>query len=208
MVDLSFEIIVFEILTRVPAKVVGRSRSVCKEWYRLLSTQDFAKRHCSRSYNSSNQKTLLVGNLTCTIHRINFQSMDYGPGTTVDFPFNDFSIHSHLDGLLCITLHHTQGSVLLLWNPVTGKYNHLSTDDGHGFFENMDDAIGLYIDADDDYKVLHIQRRCGVYGVFVYSRRLHSWRKIPFVTRPEYIRRRFHWSDGTLCGDTLYFLPC
>jgi F-box interacting protein len=98
--------------------------------------------------------------------------------------------------------------VLLLWNPVTGKYNHLSTRDGHGFFEDMNDAIGFYIDASDDYKVIHIKRRFGVYGVYVYSRRLDSWRNIPFEPRLEYVPRSFQWSDGTLCGDTLYFLLC
>ncbi|KAK9049933.1 hypothetical protein SSX86_000022 [Deinandra increscens subsp. villosa] len=203
MVDLSVEIIVFEILTRASAKVVGCSKSVCKEWYALLSTQDFARIHCSRSLNSSNQRILNVGELTCSVHPIDIRSCDYGPGTVVDFPFNDISIHSHLDGLLCVCLDST--FELLLWNPVTGAYKNLSTPDFDCFYENSLDAVGLYIDASQDYKVLHIKRRCGVYAAHVYSRRLDSWRTIPFITRPEYIRQSFYWSSGTLCGDTLYF---
>lgn len=206
MVDLSDELIVFEILTRVPAKVVGRSKSVCKKWYALMLTQHFVKIHCSRSLISSNQRALLVDDLTCSIHPINFQSGDFGPGTIHCFPFSDVSIYSHLDGLLCVCLNRT--SELLLWNPVTCAYKHLSTPDRHGFFEHNVDAIGLYIDAYDDYKVLHVKRMCGVFSAYIYSRRLESWRNIPFITRPEYVSPTFTWSSGTLCGDTLYFTVC
>ncbi|KAK9071611.1 hypothetical protein SSX86_008040 [Deinandra increscens subsp. villosa] len=203
MVAIPVEIIVCEILSRVPTKVVGRSKSVCKEWYALLSTPDFAKIHCSRSLKSTNQRVLFVGDQTCYVRPINNQSCEYGLGTIVHFPFNDFSIHSHLDGLLCVRLEST--TELLLWNPITGAYKNLSTNDFHGFFLSNQDAVGLYIDLFEDYKVLHIKRRCGVYFAKVYSRRLDSWRSIPFITRPEYIRPSFNWSSGTLCGDTLYF---
>ncbi|KAK9071852.1 hypothetical protein SSX86_008282 [Deinandra increscens subsp. villosa] len=203
MADISVEIIVFEIFTRVPAKVVGRCKSVCKTWYSLLSTKDFAKIHCSRSLISSNQRILFVGDLTCSVHPIDIQSCDYGPGTIVPFPFDDISIHSNLDGLLLVGLKRTYE--LVLWNPTTGAYKRLSTPDYHGFYEHMLDGVGLYIDVNEDYKVLHIKRRGGVYCVSVYSRSLDSWRSIPFVTKPEYLSLSFHWSSGTLCGDILYF---
>ncbi|KAI3725246.1 hypothetical protein L1987_65027 [Smallanthus sonchifolius] len=206
MVHLSVEIIVFEILTRVPAKVVGRFKSISKEWYALLSTQDFARVHCSHSLISSNQRMLLIGDLTCSVHPIDFQNGDYGPSTIVPFPFNDVSIRSHLDGLLCVPLNHK--SELILWNPVTHAYKHLSTPECHchGFFEH--DAIGLYIDAYEDYKVLHIKCSCGVLGASIYFRRADSWGNIPFITRPEYVSHTFSWSTGTLCGVTLYFTIC
>ncbi|MFS7942845.1 putative F-box associated interaction domain-containing protein [Helianthus anomalus] len=162
MADLPVHTIVFEILTRVPAKDVGRSKSVCKQ---------------------------------CSI---------------VTFPFhhqnNDVSILSHLNGLLCVCLNHTYE--LLLWNPTTTAFKHLSTPDSHGFYINNLDAIGLYVDADDDYKVLHIKRRSGVLGVYVYSREVDSWRNIPFITRQEYLSPHFNWSAGTFCGGTLYFTVC
>ncbi|KAK1431904.1 hypothetical protein QVD17_08694 [Tagetes erecta] len=203
MVDLSVEIIVSEILTRVPAKVVGRSKCVCKEWCALLSTQEFLRVHANRSLNSSNQRILFVGDHSISVHPINVQSGVYGPSTIVSFPFNDISIHSHLNGLLCLHLNNT--SELLLWNPITRAYKHLSKPDCHGFFEHNSDTIGLYMDAYDDYKVLHVKCRCRAFVVSIYSRKIDSRRNIHFITEPEYVNPTFSWSTGTLCCDTLYF---
>ncbi|KAL8214158.1 hypothetical protein R6Q57_003607 [Mikania cordata] len=181
MVHISDELIIFEILTRVPARTVGRSNCVCKKWKALLLTPQFVKIHCSRSLIAANQRAVLVDDLTCSAHPINFQSGDYGPCTILSFPFNNVTIYSHLDGLLCVHLNHT--SELALWNPVIGSYKLLSTHDRHGFIEHNADAVGLYIDAYDDYKVLHIKRRFGVFDVNAYSRIFESWRNIPFLTR-------------------------
>ncbi|KAL8218518.1 hypothetical protein R6Q57_021891 [Mikania cordata] len=90
----------------------------------------------------------------------------------------------------------------------TGSYKILSTHDRHGFFEHNADAVGLYIDAYDDYKVLHIKRRFGVFDVNAYSRRFESWRNIPFLTRSKYVSPYFSVSSGTFCVDTLYFTVC
>ncbi|KAL8213852.1 hypothetical protein R6Q57_003301 [Mikania cordata] len=149
---------------------------------------------------------LLVDDHTYFAHPINFQSGGYGRGIIVYFPFNNFKIYSHLDELLCVCLNHT--SELLLWNPVTGAYKLLSTHDHDGFLEYNADAIGLYVDAYDDYKVLHIKRRCGVFIVSVYSRKLESWRNIPFISRPEFLNPSFSLSSCTFCGNTLYFTLC
>ncbi|KAJ0810600.1 putative F-box domain-containing protein [Helianthus annuus] len=176
MAGLPVDTILFEILTRVTAKDVGRSKSVCKEWYALLSRQDFVRVHCSHSLISSNQRVLLIDDLACSVHPIIFQSNDYGLSSIVTFPFdhqnNDVSILSHLNGLLCVCLNHAYK--LLLWNPTTTAFKRLSTLDSHGFYINNLDAVGLYVDADDDYKVLHIKRRCGVLGVYVYSREVDA----------------------------------
>ncbi|KAL8225682.1 hypothetical protein R6Q57_018239 [Mikania cordata] len=119
MVHISDELIIFEILTRAPAMTVGRSNCVCKKWKTLLLTPQFVKIHCSRSLIAANQRAVLVDDHTCSDHPINFQSGDYGPDTIPSFPFNNVTIHSHLDGLLCVRLNHT--SELALWNPVTGS---------------------------------------------------------------------------------------
>ncbi|MFS7969340.1 putative F-box domain, galactose oxidase/kelch, beta-propeller, F-box associated interaction [Helianthus anomalus] len=186
MADLPIHTIVFEILTRLPAKDVGRSKSVCKQWYAFLSTQDFVRIHCSRSLVSSNQRVLLIDDLTCSVRPIISKSNDYGPSSIVTFPF-----------------HHQNND-----NPTTTAFKRLSTPDSHGFYINNLDVVGLYVDADDDYKVLHIKRRSGVLGVYVYSREVDSWRNIPFITRQEYLSPHFNWSAGTFCGGTLYFTVC
>ncbi|KAL8231627.1 hypothetical protein R6Q57_001405 [Mikania cordata] len=149
MVHISYELIVFEILTRVPARTVGRPKCVSKKWKALLLTPQFVKIHCSRSLIASNQRVVLVGDLTCSMHPINFQSGGHGPGTILYFPFNNVMIYLQLDGLLCVRLNHT--SELALWNPVTGSYKLLSTHDRHGFFEHNADAVRLYIDDSDNY---------------------------------------------------------
>ncbi|XP_022031851.1 putative F-box only protein 9 [Helianthus annuus] len=186
MADLPIETI-FEILKRVPAKVVGRSKTVCKEWYALLSTRDFIRVHCCRSLVSSNQRVLLIDDLTCSVHPIIFQSYDYGPRSIVTLPFdhqnNDVSILLHLNGLLCVCLNHT--NELLLWNPTSTAFKRLSTPDSLGIYINNLDAVGLYADDTDDYK-----------------------RNIPFLTREEYLSPNFYWSPGTFCAGTLYFTLC
>ncbi|KAL8215911.1 hypothetical protein R6Q57_022748 [Mikania cordata] len=206
MVHISDELIIFEILTSVPVRTVGRSNCVCKKWKALLLTPQFVNIHCSRSLIDANQKVVLVDNLTCSAHPINFQFGGHGPGTVLYFPFNNVMIYSHLDGLLCVRLNHT--SELALWNSVNSSYKLLSTHDRHGFFEHNADAVGLYIDASDDYKVLHIKRRFGVFAVNVYSKRFECWRNIPFLTRLEYVRPSFSLSSSTFCVDTLYFTVC
>ncbi|MFS7964925.1 putative F-box associated interaction domain-containing protein [Helianthus anomalus] len=94
---------------------------------------------------------------------------------------------------------------LVLWNPTTTKYKLLSTPTGQGLHNNVNDAVGLYKGPADDYNVLHIKRTTGVTTAHIYSRRLGTWRQIPFDTKPEYATRMFIWSHGTLCGNTLYF---
>ncbi|KAL8202056.1 hypothetical protein R6Q57_011203 [Mikania cordata] len=91
---------------------------------------------------------------------------------------------------------------------MTQAYKLLSTPDHNGFFEYNADAIGLYIDAEDDYKVFHVKRRNGVFIVSIYSKRLASWRNIHFITRPEFVSPSFSLSSGTLCCDTSYFTVC
>ncbi|GJZ51473.1 F-box domain containing protein [Tanacetum coccineum] len=171
MVELSSEMIVFEILTRVPPKVVGRSKSVCKAWYALLSGHTFVREHFSRSSISSNQKVLLIDDQTCLIQPINFETHNYDPGTIVPIPFdhrsydnffNDVSIVSHLNGLLCVC--HNLTSDLFLWNPLTTAFKRLSPPYSTRFYRDYLDAVSMYTDTHDDFKVLHIRRRDGALG--------------------------------------------
>ncbi|MFS8024491.1 hypothetical protein Hanom_Chr16g01463901 [Helianthus anomalus] len=82
---------------------------------------------------------------------------------------------------MCICLNHTYE--LLFWNPTTTAFKRLSTPNSHGFYTNNLDVVSLYVDADDDYNVLHTKRRCSVFGVYVYSGEVDSKRNIPFITR-------------------------
>jgi hypothetical protein len=207
MAGLSAEIIAYEILTRVPAKVVGRCKCVCKRWNVLLSANYFAKKHCSRSLISSNQRLLLVREERCIVYPINVEDGVWEEGYHVEFPFefaaDQVEILSHINGVLCVCLDNT--SDLLLWNPVTTIYKNLSTREGLGLFVSRLDAVGLYVDAHDDYKVLHLRRRGGVLTAYTYSRAEGTWTNTPFLVSPAWVANEFTWSNGTLCGDRLYF---
>ncbi|MFS7896303.1 putative F-box-like domain superfamily protein [Helianthus anomalus] len=116
MPKLPTDVIISDILTRVPAKTAARSKSVCKEWCALLSTRDFEKAHCSRTLTPSNQRTLLIRDLNCHIQPMEFETADYGLQTIVLLPFQaeirDVMILSHLDDLLCVCLQNTDKLVL------------------------------------------------------------------------------------------------
>ncbi|MFS7995086.1 putative F-box associated interaction domain, F-box-like domain superfamily [Helianthus anomalus] len=205
--SLGVEVIVFGILTCLPAKQATRCKIVCKDWCALLSTRAFETAHCSRSLFPSNQKTLLTRLLVCFVYPMDFKTGDYGTPTNIQFPFppglKGIATLAHLDGLLCISLQPTND--LVLWNPTTTKYKLLSTPTGQGLYNNVNDVVGLYKGSADDYNVLHIKRTTGVITTQIYSRRSRTWRQIPFDTKHEYATRMFIWSHGTLCGDTLYF---
>ncbi|MFS7929725.1 putative F-box-like domain superfamily protein [Helianthus anomalus] len=46
MPNLPTDVIISDILIRVPTKTAARSNSACMEWLALLSTRDFEKAHC------------------------------------------------------------------------------------------------------------------------------------------------------------------
>ena len=212
MSQLSNEFIAFGILTRVPPKVIGRFRSVCKTWNELLSGNAFVREHCSRSAIPSNQRVLFIENQTCSIHSVNFETHDYGPGTNITIPFDHRSydnrfnvvyILSHLNGLLCVCNEVT--SDLFLWNPLTTSFKRLPNTYSNDFYKRNLDAVALYTNTRNDFKVLHIRRRDDTLTVNVYSRSDESWRNIPLTLPSEYLTTRFSWSSGTLCGGTIYF---
>ncbi|KAI3670387.1 hypothetical protein L1987_87978 [Smallanthus sonchifolius] len=182
MAYLAVELIIFGILARLTPKDVVKCKSVCREWRAMLSTQEFERAHLSRSSLPSSQRTLFIRES------------------------NGVAILAHLDGLLCVCLHQT--SELVLWNPTTNAYKHLSTPEGHGRYTDIADTVGLYNGPSNDYNVLHVTRTSDVIAAHIYSRNLGTWRKIPFKTKPGFLHRTFYWSHGTLCGDTLYFTVC
>ncbi|PWA97725.1 F-box domain-containing protein [Artemisia annua] len=148
MSELSTEMIVFWILTRVPPKAVGRFKSVCKTWNSLLSGNAFLREHCSRSAIPSNQKVLIIELQTSSIHPINFETHAYEPGTSITIPFfhlsddnrfNLVSILSHLNGLLCVCNRVT--SDLFLWNPVTTSFKRLPHPYSNDFYQGTLDAV-------------------------------------------------------------------
>ncbi|KAJ0929925.1 hypothetical protein HanPSC8_Chr04g0143421 [Helianthus annuus] len=72
---------------------------------------------------------------------------------------------------------------LVIWNQLTHAFKEVSSSNSHGLYKPKSDAIGLYMDKTDDYKLLHIKRRRGKMWVHVYSSMFDSWHKITFANK-------------------------
>ncbi|KAI3796588.1 hypothetical protein L1987_39266 [Smallanthus sonchifolius] len=210
MAYLAVELIIFGILAWLTPKDVVRCKSVCREWGAMLSTQEFERAHCSRSSFRSSQRTLFVRESDYSVCPMDFETGDSGPPAIIPFPLpfgvKGVAVLAHLDGLLCVCLHET--SELVLWNPTTNAYKHLSTPDGHGRYIDIADTVGLFNGPSNDYNVLHVTRKSNVIVAHIYSRNLGTWRKIAFKTKPGFVQKTFYWSPGTLCRGTMYFTVC
>ncbi|KAI3786487.1 hypothetical protein L1987_40205 [Smallanthus sonchifolius] len=127
---------------RLMPKDVVKCKSVCREWRVMLSTQEFERAHCSRSSVPSSQRTLFIRESNCSVYPMDFETGDYGPPAIIPFPLNvgliGVAILAYLDGLLCVCLHQT--SELVLWNPTTNAYKHMSTHEGHRHYTDIADT--------------------------------------------------------------------
>ncbi|KAK1407200.1 hypothetical protein QVD17_38814 [Tagetes erecta] len=212
---LPMDIIETEILTKLPARSVGRMMCVCRRWRSFLSTQAFQRNNIT---TQPIQKLLLIDSSMGT-----FSSLDCG--TTP----NDLSIISHrrtpfkasneeeedmhivaacLDGLVCVAM--SKSKQLILWNPLTGAYNMLSVSHLplHTFNRIDLDAFGLYFDScNNEYKVLHLVRDQKGPRVYIYSQRLDLWRRKVLCCNCDWFLDcwTYQWSSAIFLDQTLYF---
>ncbi|KAF5762981.1 putative F-box associated interaction domain, F-box-like domain superfamily [Helianthus annuus] len=206
--DLGLDILVYEILIRLPAKGVGRSKCVCKEWLSVLSTRHFAMMHCRHISTSYNQKFIAIDSRLCSVFPLSCE--DSGPLLNsrillpFEAPWNKVNILTSFEGLLCVCFRNT--GKLVIWNPLTRAFKEVSSSNSRGLYKPKSDAIGLYVDKTDDYKLLHIKRRRGRMWVHVYSSMFDSWHKITFANKLRCWRGKPIWSNGTFCKGVLYFL--
>ncbi|MFS7964360.1 putative F-box domain-containing protein [Helianthus anomalus] len=116
--DLGSDLIMSEILPRLPAKCVGRAKKVCKEWLSCISSKEFVMMHCRHMCKGSRQKILSIGQESCFISSTGVDLVD--EKTMITLPFHvrpsDMWILSSLNGLLCVCLRNT--FEMLIWNPL------------------------------------------------------------------------------------------
>ncbi|MFS8015151.1 putative F-box associated interaction domain, F-box-like domain superfamily [Helianthus anomalus] len=203
--DLGPDLIMSEILPRLPAKCVGRAKKVCKEWLSCISSKEFVMMHCRHMCKGSRQKILSIGQESCFISITTVDLVD--EKTMITLPFHvrpsDVWILSSLNGLLCVCLRNT--FEMLIWNPLIRSCINISDSKSYVFFKIYSDAVGLYIDSSNDYRVLHIKRGRFTVDVMAYSRRTSHWKRIPFLQKRHYHTNGYVWSGGTFCEDGLYF---
>ncbi|XP_023755991.1 putative F-box/kelch-repeat protein At3g17280 isoform X1 [Lactuca sativa] len=176
------EILLFQILPRMPVEALPSLMCVCKKWYLFLKSGAFASALIDDHEN--HHKHLVLP----TTDGYTFCSIDCEApkdGLTMGrFPFLlpinmrhmiNISILTSVHGLLCLgTIKHENPDIysdLTLWNPFTNDDKRLSkmSCDTQGIF-------GLYyISSDDDYRLLYVTHHPNIY---IYSVKSDSWRNV------------------------------
>ncbi|XP_035832959.1 F-box protein At3g08750-like [Helianthus annuus] len=114
---------------------------------------------------------------SCFIRSTGVDLVDEKTMITLSFHVHpsDVWILSSLNGLLCVCLRNT--FEMLIWNPLIRSCINISDSKSYGFFKIYSDAVGLYIDSSNDYRVLHIKRGRFTVDVMAYSRRTSHWKR-------------------------------
>nr|XP_043635917.1 putative F-box protein At2g02030 [Erigeron canadensis] len=211
-IDIDNSIIEYEILPRLPAKSVGRFKSVSKQWNSFLSTHMFGKMHHLRHINNKTYKLLILDKPLVDLcsQPLNNGSVTVGFNRLEEADPRFDSLLGSLDGLVCVASTETVNS-LALWNPFTGAYYKLPPNPSFtrpfnsykDFRYRGRDVVGFYSDSSNDYKLLYMIPLDQ--EAYIYSQRLNSWRKIEFLIDRYSFLRHYRWSRATFCDHSLYF---
>ncbi|KAD3067993.1 hypothetical protein E3N88_35873 [Mikania micrantha] len=173
-----------EILTRLPAKSVGRFKCVCKQWKSFLSTPTFVRTHLHYHRTINDHKLLLADG--ATLRKVPFT--DTIPSNPNPNPSGAHAkvllLLASLDGLVLLASITQEGPTELVFlNPLTGAFRKLSPffepdpNDIFGF-THFYDVMGFYKDDScNDYKLVYLIAG-GDLGAYIYSHRLDTWREI------------------------------
>ncbi|XP_058213104.1 F-box/kelch-repeat protein At3g23880-like [Rhododendron vialii] len=177
--------ITIEILSRLPVKTLLRFKSVCKNWYALIKTQDFISKHLQTLSAPNSTPLLLIKyyNHNAQNYAMSLLSND-GSSGPIDFPFltpknyhsvrdisflgertrNDFSIAGVCNGLVCINLSRF-GYPLVICNPSTREFRKIPNSNWNWLDENgFNGSIGVrqvsfgfgFHPSANDYKLIRI----------------------------------------------------
>ncbi|KAF5776778.1 putative F-box domain-containing protein [Helianthus annuus] len=153
--DMIFE----EILSRLPAKAVCRFKCVSKQWCYELSTPKFVFIHTRRVGNSIQKKLLSLKESSIVVDDIVSGNLEVDTSKTVNFPYDVhpsfLSIICSFNGLILVCIKRNPNE-LVLWNPTTRRFKLISDDYFIRYFGRHYDTGGMYLDEDNDLKVLHI----------------------------------------------------
>ncbi|XP_074284071.1 F-box/kelch-repeat protein At3g23880-like [Silene latifolia] len=192
------DLIIEEILTRLPVKSVLRFKWVSKQWYSTLSSSDFANAHLIKSpfsHPSAPVNTLFIMDFTSFYvfsydddqisgnFKDNLVKLD--PGFSVEK--DTLELTGSCNGLVCLTSASAQ--YFILWNPAT---RNLKKYGPHGYSKHFDKANYVYVASGfgyassiDDYKYVGIliayqKNKISDCIVCIFSLKENKWRKIDF----------------------------
>ncbi|KAM5576936.1 hypothetical protein ABKV19_007669 [Rosa sericea] len=224
------DLIILQILTRLPIKSLIRFSCVSKRWSSIiLSDPQFAKKHfkLASEQNSLSQRLLLST-------RSQMQSLDVDTSSFVDdssvrnltCPFKQpghfVKMLGSCNGMVCVALDFHDG--YYIWNPSTGLFLKLpnpnfASEGVISFDPKMPDSdrsktiIGPhywgfgYVSATDDYKVV-VEARFSDFKmhVEVFSSRANSWKRIESTLTVSSVYHSFTKTRGALSNETLHWL--
>ncbi|XP_074305714.1 F-box protein CPR1-like [Silene latifolia] len=217
---LSEDLIIQEILTRLPIKSVLRFKSVSKQWYATLSSSDFANAHLLKSPfshpNAPVNSLFIMGfENHCYLFSYNDEEIpdNYKDNlveiTEFDGLEDRLTLTGCCNGLICLSEVSSKCSkYFILWNPATRKLHKYESD---GYLERFDaqtrpcvsSGFG-YASSVDDYKYVRILTNdwgCPNFSiVHIFSLKENRWRKIDFGHDAVLLFRH-----AVLVGEKLYW---
>ncbi|XP_074281054.1 F-box protein CPR1-like [Silene latifolia] len=220
---LSDDLIIQEILTRLPVKSILRFKSVSKQWYSTLSSSDFANAHLMKSplaYHSAPVNTLFIIDLNKCCYLFSYEDdlsgnfEDYLVRLDPEFDFvkNSLQLTGSCNGLVC--LNPISDEYFILWNPSTRKIHKYETDVHLRRIESIDDYKFIrhvicgfwYASFVDDYKFIRILKRTlGTddtnYIVHIFSLRENKWTRFDFDFGRDFLAT----GHAILTNDRLYW---
>ncbi|XP_074283750.1 F-box protein CPR1-like [Silene latifolia] len=157
MAMLPLEIILEEILPKLPAKSLLRFKCVSKQFQTLISSPSFIRRHLRHSLSSATSR-LLITAVESGLHSFDLDSPE-NPLAPLPVPnLRDWSIIGSCNGLLLIRCGPYNANFILM-NPSTGFYTVIPYDGGPA--DRCSYGFG-YDAINDDYKIVILQDWNGI----------------------------------------------
>ncbi|OIT28690.1 PREDICTED: F-box/kelch-repeat protein At3g06240-like [Nicotiana attenuata] len=204
--------IIFDILTRLPAKLLGQFRCVSKQWCSLLSYPHFVKAHLN--FHKHDQEVKLICIPTSLALHVN--TFNHDPQNGIDaisrrLNFEGLSdnwerVVGSCNGLVLVL---NEEDILFLINPTTLEYCRIPNSPLALPKSGTSSTYSLgYDSASDDYKVVtlsYYKDDISCTFVDVFSMRMGLWRRleslcnggaIPIHGFPVLVNGAFHWLAG------------
>ncbi|PWA88862.1 F-box associated interaction domain-containing protein [Artemisia annua] len=200
--------IIREILLKVSTvKSLLRCKSVCKEWYTLISDQHFIKSHYTLSttnnINYAHHRLIYKQDndlISCPLYDVLFHN-SANHTLLLEIPFQQtrgFRIIGSCNGLMC--LFGVDDNTLFIYNPSTRATNILPpSKQGADWY--VFSGFG-YDETTHDYKVVKLWRCWPYWGTVIYSLKAGSWKEIgrfPLVklfNDGKFLNGALHWETG------------
>ncbi|KAK9684415.1 hypothetical protein RND81_10G208400 [Saponaria officinalis] len=209
------DLILFNILPRLPANSLLRFKSVCKKWLSDISILDFQKSH----FQFSSQIPRFLLSHVSEVRKMFFLSYNESENTVrdlvelrcneLDEQRDGFFIVDSCNGVLCI---HIMEEYFCLWNPVTNQYK--TVPHYNETFDNVVSDVTLeaggfgYISNVNDYKIFAMflshsdQRVCNFY---LFSLNSGTWKRLTQLDESNYARKLCN--DIASCIDETLYWP-